>query len=133
MSIIEDVFARAGLTEVKVGDLRPGDKFILREPEIEVIYEGIADRIDGDTLLCRGSLGLSIYEEQRWYLVERAPVEEPTGWGAIVEVNGEKYARVPDEGVPDNFPWIRVAGVWLDWAGIIEQGVPKILFEVISE
>ena len=132
MSIIEDVFARAGLTEVKVEDLRPGDKFILREPEIEVIYEGIADRIVGDELLCQGSLGLSIYEGQTWYLVERAPVEEPTGWGAVVEVNGVKYSRVPDYG-GDSTPWIRTAGEWFAWEDLTSRGVPKVLFEGISE
>lgn len=134
MSIIVDVFERAGLTEVKVEDLRPGDKFILLEPQDDsnFAFEGIADRIDGDILLYQGdSLGLSIYEGQRWYLVERAPVEEPTGWGAIVEVDGVKYARVPS--AQDPVPWVREAGLWYDWAGIIEQGVPKILFEGISE
>lgn len=137
MSIIEDVFARAGLTEVKVEDLRPGDKFILWEPEAVGIYEGIADRIDEDILLYQDNndnLGLVIENGQRWYLVERAPVEEPTGWGAIVEVNGMKYSRVPDEGATlDAAPWIREAGEWLNWERIVAQGAPKILFEGISE
>lgn len=136
MSIIEDVFARAGLTEVKVEDLRPGDTFILREPEDDTIYEGTAGRIDGDILLCQGdSLGLSIYEVQHWYLVERAPVEEPTGWGAVVEVSGVKYSRIPDEGAgaQDSVPWVREAGLWYDWDEVVENGAPKILFEGISE
>ena len=133
MSIIEDVFARAGLTEVKVEDLRPGDKFILREPEDDTIYEGIADRIDVSILLCQdGGLGLSIYEGQRWYLVERAPVEEPTGWGAIVEVDGVKYSRVLND--DDGGPWVQMTiPFWYAWEELIEKGVPKILFEGISE
>lgn len=133
MSIIEDVFARAGLTEVKVEDLRPGDKFILWESENDAIYEGTADRIDGDLLRYQGdSLGLSIYEGQTWYLVERAPVEEPTGWGAIVEVDGAKYSRVPDHPA-DGASWVSRAGEWFHWDGLTSRGAPKILFEGISE
>lgn len=133
MSIIEDVFARAGLTEVKVEDLRPGDKFILLEPEADTIYEGTSDRIVGNNLHCQDDLSLWVYEGQIWYLVERAPVEEPTGWGAVVEVNGVKYSRVPSVGVPDTEPWVREAGLWYSWDEVAENGAPKILFEGISE
>ena len=132
MSIIEDVFARAGLTEVKVGDLRPGDKFILWEPDNDAIYEGTTDRIDGDNLHCQDGPSLWVYEVQTWYLVERAPVEEPTGWGAIVEVNGMKYASVPISRF-NSSPWSSEEGESYDWAGINEHGVPKVLFEGISE
>lgn len=132
MSIIEDVFARAGLTEVKVEDLRPGDRFIMRQPEEDAIYEGIADGIDGYLLRCRDSLGLSIYEDQAWYLVERAPVEEPTGWGAIVEVDGVKYTRVPDD-PQDGYQWAARSDDWYDWDDLTSLGTPNVLFEGISE
>ena len=69
---------------------------------------------------------------QRWYLVERAPVEEPTGWGAIVEVDGVKYSRIPDD-TQDEVPWVARDGAWYDWEYLTSRGVPKVLFEGISE
>ena len=115
MSIIEDVLKRAGVEEVKVEDLRPGDRFVTTVDQY-------------------ATSGIFIFSTgQRWYLVERAPVEEPTGWGAIVEVDGVKYSRIPDEGVPDTAPWVRGAGYWYAWEELIEEGAPKILFEGISE
>ena len=65
--------------------------------------------------------------------MERAPVEQPTGWGAIVEVDGVKYSRVPYENGSDDVPWVREAGSWYAWEELIEKGAPKILFEGISE
>ena len=138
MSIIEDVLKRAGAEEVKVEDLRPGDTIILWEPYECGIYAGtfvnsrptwavtVKDDSGWEQLLYLGA-------EQRWYLVERAPVEQPTGWGAIVEVDGVKYSRIPDEGVPDTAPWAREAGYWYAWEELIAEGAPKILFEGISE
>ena len=64
--------------------------------------------------------------------MERAPVEEPTGWGAIVEVDGVKYSRIPED-PQDDEPWVREAGYWRTWEELIEEGAPKILFEGISE
>lgn len=135
MSIIENVFERAGAEEVKVEDLRPGDKFFVWEPYECGIYEGtfVNSEPTGDVTVKDDSgyvQCLYLGEEQRWYLVERAPVEEPTGWCAIVEVDGVKYSRVFGY---DNAQWIRAGGECYTWEGIIERGVPKILFEGISE
>ena len=137
MSIIEDALKRAGADEVKVEDLRPGDTIILWEPYECGIYEGtfvnsgptgvVTIKNDSGCEQC-----LYLGAEQRWYLVERAPVEQPTGWGAIVEVDGVKYSRVPDYD-EDSTPWIRAAGSWRTWEEHIEEGAPKILFEGISE
>ena len=137
MSIIEDALKRAGSEEVKVEDLRQGDKFVLWEPYECGIYEG--------TFVNPGSTGavtvkddsgceqlLYLGAEQRWYLVERAPVEEPTGWGAIVEVDGVKYSRIPDD-TRDEVPWVAREGAWYDWEDLTSRGVPKVLFEGISE
>ena len=137
MSIIEDVFARAGLTEVKVEDLRPGDTIILWEPYECGIYEGIFVNMGStEFAIVKDDSGYeqSLYlgAEQRWYLVERAPVEEPTGWGAIVEVGGVKYSRVPYE-PQDPLTWVGGVGSWYAWEELIEEGAPKILFEGISE
>ena len=137
MSIIEDVFARAGLTEVKVEDLRPGDTFILWEPYECGIYEGTSVNTESAkfvTVKAASGYEHSLYlgAEQRWYLVERAPVEEPTGWGAIVEVDGVKYSRVLNDN--DGGPWVQMTiPFWYAWEELIEKGVPKILFEGISE
>ena len=132
MSIIEDVLKRAGAEEVKVEDLRPGDKFVLLEEDNA--YEGIFDRSEEGLVYRREpTFSLTICDDQRWYLVERAPVEEPTGWGAIVEVDGAKYSRIPDEGAPDAEPWVRGAGYWYAWEELIAEGAPKVLFEGISE
>ena len=138
MSIIEDVLKRAGAEEVKVEDLRPGDTIILWEPYECGIYEGIfVNTGSTEFAIVKDDSGYeqSLYlgAEQRWYLVERAPVEEPTGWGAIVEVNNAKYSRVPYESGGDDEPWVREAGSWYAWEELIEEGVPKILFEGISE
>lgn len=136
MSIIEDALKRAGAEEVKVEDLRPGDIIILWEPYECGIYEGtFVNSEPTGNVTVKDDSGyeqcLYLGEEQRWYLVERAPVEEPNGWGAIVEVNGVKYSRVLGY---DNAQWIRAEGEYYNtWEGIIEQGVPKILFEGISE
>ena len=138
MSIIEDALKRAGAEEVKVEDLRPGDTIILWEPYECGIYEGtfVKSEPTGDVTVKDASdyeQCLYLGAEQRWYLVERAPIEEPTGWGAIVEVAGAKYSRIPDEGAPDTVPWVRGAGYWYAWEDLIEEGAPKILFEGISE
>ena len=137
MSIIEDALKRAGAEEVKVEDLRPGDTIILWEPYERGIYAGtfvnsrptwavtVKDDSGWEQLLYLGA-------EQRWYLVERAPVEQPTGWGAIVEVDGVKYSRVPYE-PQDDEPWVSGFGSWRTWEELIEEGAPKILFEGISE
>lgn len=137
MSIIEDALKRAGAEEVKVEDLRPGDRFVTtdgqyatsgifvrfdkREHELEYLAEGgkIAD-VEG------------VLNGQRWYLLERAPVEEPTGWGAIVEVDGVKYSRVPDA-PQDEYPWIRSeGGAGYKWEELTSPGTPKVLFEGVS-
>ena len=138
MSIIEDALKRAGAEEVKVEDLRPGDTIIVWESYECGIYEGTFVNAEStkevtvkDAYGCEQCLYLG--EEQRWYLVERAPVEEPTGWGAVVEVDGVKYSRVPYESGGDNEPWIREAGSWLSWEGLTSLGTPKVLFEGISE
>ena len=138
MSIIEDVLKRAGAEEVKVEDLRPGDKFVLWEPYECGIYEGTF--VNAESTRYVTVKGASGYEqclytgaEQRWYLVERAPVEEPTGWGAIVEVAGVKYSRVAYESDVDDVPWVREAGAWYDWEDLTSRGVPNVLFEGISE
>ena len=137
MSIIEDVLKRAGAEEVKVEDLRPGDKFFVWEPYECGIYEGtfVNSGPTGDVTVKDASgyeQCLYLGEEQRWYLVERAPIEQPTGWGAIVEVDGVKYSRIPDEGATDTAPWVREAGYWYAWEELIEEGAPKVLFEGIS-
>ena len=137
MSIIEDALKRAGAEEVKVEDLRPGDTFILWEPPECGIYEGtfVNSEPTGDVTVKDDSgyeQCLYLGEEQRWYLVERAPVEEPTGWGAIVEVDGVKYSRVPYEPQDAN-TWVSGVGSWSTWEDLIEEGAPKILFEGISE
>ena len=135
MSIIEDALKRAGAEEVKVEDLRPGDTIILWDPYECGIYEGTFVNTESteevtvkDASGCEQCLYLGA--EQRWYLVERAPVEEPTGWGAIVEVNGMKFSRV---GVHDGFCWTYDGDAWYAWEDLIEEGAPKILFEGISE
>ena len=138
MSIIEDVLKRAGAEEVKVEDLRPGDTFILWEPYECGIYAGTSVNTEGArSVTVKDDSGYehSLYlgSEQRWYLVERAPVEEPTGWGAIVEVDGVKYSRIPSVGVRDTEPWVREAGSWHTWEELIEESAPKVLFEGISE
>ena len=137
MSIIEDVLKRAGAEEVKVEDLRPGDTLILWQPYECAIYEGTFVN-SGPTgyVTVKGASGceqcLYLGAEQRWYLVERAPVEEPTGWGAIVEVDGVKYSRVPDD-PQDEVPWVAREGSWYDWEDLTSRGVPNVLFEGISE
>ena len=136
MSIIEDVLKRAGAEEVKVEDLRPGDTIILWEPYECGIYEGTfvnAESTEEVTVKDASGYEQCLYldAEQRWYLVERAPVEEPTGWGAIVEVDGVKYSRVPYEPQYAN-TWVSGVGS-CDWEELIEEGAPKILFEGISE
>ena len=131
MSIIEDALKRAGAEEVKVEDLRPGDKFVMEEDG--TVFEGTVGGVSPGYVYQRGvSWTLSIADGQRWYLVERAPVEEPTGWGAIVEVDGVKYSRLPED-PKDNEPWVREAGLWYAWGELIAEGAPKILFEGISE
>ena len=137
MSIIEDVLKRAGAEEVKVEDLRPGDKLVLWEPYECGIYEGtfVNSGPTGDVTVKDASgyeQCLYLGEEQRWYLVERAPIEEPTGWGAIVEVDGVKYSKIPED-PQDDEPWVREAGSWRTWEELIEEGAPKVLFEGISE
>ena len=138
MSIIEDALKRAGAEEVKVEDLRPGDKFFVWEPYECGIYEGtfVVNTESEGFVTVKDASGYddSLYlgAEQRWYLVERAPVEEPTGWGAIVEVDGVKYSRIPDD-TQDEVPWVARAGEWRTWEELIEEGAPKILFEGISE
>ena len=138
MSIIEDALKRAGAEEVKVEDLRPGDRFVTtvdqhatsgifvsfdkRDYELEYLPSS-GKGVDAEGVFATG---------QCWYLVERAPVEEPTGWGASVEVDGVQYSRLPDY-PKDNEPWVREAGSWHTWAELIEEGAPKILFEGISE
>ena len=134
MSIIEDALKRAGAEEVKVEDLRPGDKFVLWEPYECGLYEGIFDRSEEGVVYQREPTSSLIFicDDQRWYLVERAPVDEPTGWGAVVEVDGKKYSRVPYEGSPDTAPWVSKAGSWSTWDDLAGAG-PKVLFEGISE
>ena len=135
MGIIEDVLKRSGAEEVKVEDLRPGDTIILWEPYECGICEG--------TFVNSGHTGsvtvkfdsgyeqlLYLGEDQRWYLVERVPVEEPTGWGATVEVNGVKYVRVFAE---DGEPWVSGPGYWYSWEALTSLGTPNVLFEGISE
>ena len=136
MSIIENVFERAGAEEVKVEDLRPGDKFFVWEPYECGIYEGtFVNSEPTGNVTVKDDSGyeqcLYLGEEQRWYLVERAPVEEPTGWGAIVEVDGVKYSRVPYEPQDAN-TWVSGVGS-CDWEELIAEGAPKVLFEGISE
>lgn len=136
MSIIEDALKRAGAEEVKVEDLRPGDTIILWEPYECGIYEGTYVNTEyAGSVTVKDASGyeqcLYLGEEQRWYLVERAPVEEPTGWGAIVEVDGVKYSRVPYEPQDAN-TWVSGVGS-CDWEELIAEGAPKILFEGISE
>ena len=137
MSIIEDALKRAGAEEVKVEDLRPGDKFFVWDPYECGIYGGtfVNSGPTGDVTV-KDDSGYEQYlylgEEQRWYLVERAPVEEPTGWGAIVEVDGVKYSRIPED-PKDNEPWVREVGLWYAWGELIAEGAPRILFEGISE
>ena len=138
MSIIEDALKRAGAEEVKVEDLRPGDTIILWEPYECGIYEGTFVNTEStDEVTVKDASGceqcLYLGAEQRWYLVERAPVEEPTGWGAVVEVAGVKYSRIPGEGVPDTAPWARAGYYWYAWEELIAEGAPKVLFEGISE
>lgn len=139
MGIIEDVLKRSGAEEVKVEDLRPGDRFATtvnqyttsgifvrfdeRDYELEYRTE------DGKMADVEGVFSTG----QRWYLVERAPIEEPTGWGAIVEVDGKKYSRVPETSGADSTPWIRTAGMWFHWEALLVAGTPKVLFEGISE
>ena len=131
MSIIEDALKRAGAEEVKVEDLRPGDKFVLLEEDN--VYEGIFDRSEEDLVYRREpTFSLLVCDDQRWYLIERAPVEEPTGWGAIVEVDGVKYSRIPDD-TQDEVPWVAREGAWYDWEDLTSLGTPKVLFEGISE
>ena len=136
MSIIEDALKRAGAEEVKVEDLRPGDTIILWEPYECGIYEGTFVNTEStkevtvkDASGCEQCLYLGA-AEQRWYLVERAPVEEPTGWGAIVEVDGEKYSRV---GIQDGFCWTYDGDAWYDWDDLTSVGPIQVLFEGISE
>lgn len=138
MSIIEDALKRAGAEEVKVEDLRPGDTLIMWGPYECGIYEGTfvnAESTEEVTVKDASGCEQCLYlgAEQRWYLVERAPVEEPTGWGAVVEVDGVKYSRIPNEGAPDTAPWVRGSGYWYAWEELIEKGATKILFEGISE
>ena len=135
MSIIEDALKRAGAEEVKVEDLRPGDTFILWEPPECGIYEGtfVNSEPTGDVTVKDDSgyeHSLYLGAEQRWYLVERAPVEEPTGWGAVVEVGGVKYSRVLGY---DNAQWITPVMDYYVWEEIIKRGIPKVLFDGISE
>ena len=138
MSIIEDVLKRAGAEEVKVEDLRPGDRFVTTVDQYAT--SGIFIHFDkrGYELEYLPEAGKMADEEgvfstgQRWYLVERAPVEEPTGWGAIVEVDGVKYSRIPDD-TQDEVPWVAREGAWYDWEDLTSRGVPKVLFEGISE
>ena len=135
MSIIEDALKRAGAEEVKVEDLRPGDTFILWEPSECGIYEGTSVNTEGArSVTVKDDSGYehSLYlgAEQRWYLVERAPVEEPTGWGAFVEVGGVKYSRVLGY---DNAQWITPVMDYYVWEEIIKRGIPKVLFDGISE
>ena len=137
MSIIEDALKRTGAEEVKVEDLRPGDTFILWEPYECGIYAGTSVNTEGArSVTVKDDSGYehSLYlgSEQRWYLVERAPVEEPTGWGAIVEVDGVKYSRIPDD-TQDEVPWVAREGAWYDWEDLTSLGTPKVLFEGISE
>ena len=136
MSIIEDALKRAGAEEVKVEDLRPGDTIILWEPYECGIYEGTFVNTEyTEFVTVKDASGyeqcLYLGAEQRWYLVERAPVEEPTGWGAIVEVDGVKYSRVPYEPQDAN-TWVSGVGS-CDWEDLTSLGVPKVLFEGISE
>lgn len=136
MSIIEDVLKRAGVEEVKVEDLRPGDKFVMWEPSECGIYEGTSVNTEGArSVTVKDDSGYehSLYlgSEQRWYLVERAPVEQPTGWGTIVEVDGVKYSLVPYEPQATN-TWVSGVGS-CDWEELIAEGAPKVLFEGISE
>ena len=138
MSIIEDALKRAGAEEVKVEDLRPGDTIIVWKPYECGIYEGTFVNVESTeevTIKIESGYEQSLYlgAKQRWYLVERAPVEEPTGWGAVVEVDGVKYSRIPNEGAPDTEPWVRGSGYWYAWEELIEKGAPKVLFEGISE
>ena len=135
MSIIEDALKRAGAEEVKVEDLRPGDTLILWEPYECGIYEGTfvnAESTEEVTIKDASGYEQCLYPgaEPRWYLVERAPVEEPTGWGAVVEVAGVKYSRVLSY---DNAQWITPVGDYYVWEELIEEGAPKILFGGISE
>ena len=137
MSIIEDVLKRAGAEEVKVEDLRPGDTIILWQPYECSIYEGIlVNSRPAGAVTVKDDSGceqlLYLGAEQRWYLVERAPVEEPTGWGAIVEVDGVKYSRVPDD-PQDEVPWVAREGSWYYWTDLTSLGTPKTLFEGVSE
>ena len=137
MSIIENVFERAGAEEVKVEDLRPGDKFFVWEPYECGIYDGtfVNSEPTGDVTVKDDSgyvQCLYLGAEQRWYLVERAPVEEPTGWGAIVEVDGVKYSRVPDD-PQDEVPWVAREGSWYYWTDLTSLGPIKVLFEGVSE
>ena len=139
MSIIEDALKRAGAEEVKVEDLRPGDTIIMWEPYEYGIYEGI---YEGTFVNSGTTWGVTVKDasgcqqclylgaEQRWYLVERAPVEQPTGWGAIVEVDGERLSRI---GIHDEVCWTYDGDSWYEWGVLIKEGVPKILFEGISE
>ena len=132
MSIIEDALKRAGAEEVKVEDLRPGDKFVMEEDG--TFFEGTVGRVSPGYVYRRGdSWPLSVYVEQRWYLVEREPIAEPTGWGAIVEVDDVKYSRVPYE-PQDADTWVRSAGgAGYEWEELTSLGAPRVLFEGISE
>ena len=137
MSIIENVFERAGAEEVKVEDLRPGDTIILWEPYECGIYEGtFVNSEPTGNVTVKDDSGyeqcLYLGEEQRWYLVERAPIEEPNGWGAIVEVDGVKYSRVPDD-PQDEVPWVAREGSWYYWTDLTSLGPIKVLFEGVSE
>lgn len=133
MSIIRDVLKRAGAEEVNVEDLRPGDTIILWEPYECGIYEGtVVNTESTDEVTVKDTYGceqcLSLYDEQRWYLVERAPVAEPTGWGAVVEVGGVRYSRVPYD-PQDADTWVSGGGSWDTWEDLTSAGPVKVLFE----
>lgn len=137
MSLIEDALKHAGAEEVKVEDLRPGDHFVTTVEQyatsgIFVSFDSLNYELeylkeDGKTADAEGVFATG----QRWYLVERAPVQEPTGWGAIVEVGGVKYSRVPYFEDPE--PWINIPGEWNSWEELTSAGRVEVLFEGISE
>lgn len=140
MKTIQDLFD--GLETVRFEDVRVGDVICQRhwDEDSLVLREGKVGSTYGNRVFSVGGKLLALRELGAVYLIQRAPLEEPTDAGAMVWVKYKDanyvFIRMLET---DKFPWLvfhyrrDLKGLyisklkyaqWMDW-GEISQYDPK--------
>ena len=120
--------------KIKAQDLKPGMK--IEWTEYGWTHSGTVSEVQDPN---RSSLFISFRAaDELWMCVDKdlkvtvlkeAQPEEPTAFGAAVEVDGVKYVRVQPKHVkdhPDYCPWISEYGVPVQWDYICTGGTVEV-------